>query len=107
VHAAFRRQIRLQGLRDLGRLHGVGVSVVNAFSSLLEVEVAREQKLYKMSFERGHPKGKLQDLGKDQQPPRHPHPLQADTEIFGAKAAFKPQRPVQDGALERPICSAA
>src|SRR6185312_1654893 len=40
-----------------GGLHGVGVSVVNALSSLLEVEVAREQKLYKMSFERGHPKG--------------------------------------------------
>src|SRR5213596_2721176 len=42
-----------------GGLHGVGVSVVNALSSRLEVEVARSQKLYRMSFERGHPKGKL------------------------------------------------
>src|SRR5882672_2085611 len=47
-----------------GGLHGVGVSVVNALSSRLEVEVARSQKLYRMSFERGHPKGKLEDLGK-------------------------------------------
>src|ERR1700712_4960543 len=47
-----------------GGLHGVGVSVVNALSDRMEVEVARSQKLYRMSFERGHPKGKLEDLGK-------------------------------------------
>src|SRR6202048_926713 len=46
-----------------GGLHGVGVSVVNALSARLEVEVARGQKLYRMTFERGHPKGKLEDLG--------------------------------------------
>src|SRR5712692_6722725 len=40
-----------------GGLHGVGVSVVNALSSRLEVEVARSQKLYRMTFERVHPKG--------------------------------------------------
>src|SRR3989449_4498016 len=45
-----------------GGLHGVGVSVVNALSPRLEVEVARSQKLYRMSFERGHPKGKLEEL---------------------------------------------
>src|SRR5437879_6054454 len=47
-----------------GGLHGVGVSVVNALSSRLEVEVARSQKLYRMRSERGKPKGKLEDLGK-------------------------------------------
>jgi topoisomerase IV subunit B len=75
-----------------GGLHGVGVSVVNALSSLLEVEVAREQKLYKMSFERGHPKGKLQDLGKINNRRGTRIRFKPDTDIFGAKAAFKPQR---------------
>src|SRR5437667_8576447 len=36
-----------------GGLHGVGVSVTNALSERLEVEVAREQTLYRMAFERG------------------------------------------------------
>src|SRR3954454_9596782 len=47
-----------------GGLHGVGVSVTNALSDRMEVEVARGQRLYKMAFERGKPKGKLQDAGK-------------------------------------------
>src|SRR5881296_193356 len=47
-----------------GGLHGVGVSVVNALSERLEVEVAREQTLYRMLFERGKPKGKLEKLGR-------------------------------------------
>ena len=36
-----------------GGLHGVGISVVNALSELLEVEVARGQRLYRQSFSRG------------------------------------------------------
>src|SRR3981189_1381275 len=75
-----------------GGLHGVGVSVVNALSSRLEVEVARGQKLYRMSFERGHPKGKLQDLGKINNRRGTRIRFKPDTDIFGAKAAFKPQR---------------
>src|SRR3984885_12961347 len=47
-----------------GGLHGVGVSVANALSERMEVEVARGQKLYRMAFERGKPKTKLQDAGK-------------------------------------------
>src|SRR5450432_4575456 len=46
-----------------GGLHGVGVSVANALSERMEVEVAREQQLYKMAFERGKPKGKLEKAG--------------------------------------------
>ena len=38
-----------------GGLHGVGVSVVNALSETMEVEVARGQKLYRQSFSRGNP----------------------------------------------------
>src|ERR1700737_2074041 len=75
-----------------GRLHGVGVAVVNALSSRLEVEVARSQKLYRMTFERGHPKGKLEDLGKINNRRGTRIRFKPDAEIFGAKAVFKPLR---------------
>ena len=38
-----------------GGLHGVGVSVVNALSDRLAVEVARNRQLYRQEFSRGHP----------------------------------------------------
>jgi topoisomerase-4 subunit B len=75
-----------------GGLHGVGISVVNALSSRLEVEVARGQKLHRMMFERGHPKGKLEDLGKVNNRRGTKVRFKPDTDIFGAKATFKPQR---------------
>src|SRR6201994_4600489 len=75
-----------------GGLHGVGISVVNALSTRLEVEVARNQKLYRMIFERGHPKGKLEDLGKINNRRGTKVRFQPDPAIFGAKATFKPQR---------------
>jgi len=75
-----------------GGLHGVGVSVVNALSDNVEVEVARERKLYRQTFSRGAPTSKLVEVG-----PAHNrrgtsvrfHP---DAEIFGKGAAFKPAR---------------
>src|SRR3954454_11881707 len=70
-----------------GGLHGVGVSVVNALSTRLEVEVARGQQLYRMAFERGHPKGKLQDLGKINNRRGTKIRFKPDGEIFGPKAA--------------------
>src|ERR1700740_402357 len=78
-----------------GGLHGVGVSVVNALSSRLEVEVARGQKLYRMAFERGHPKGRLEELGKVNNRRGTTVRFKPDADIFGAKAAFKPQRLVK------------
>lgn len=75
-----------------GGLHGVGVSVVNALSTELVVEVARNQQLYKMTFERGKPKGKLEELGKVNNRRGTSIRFKPDPEIFGAKAAFKPQR---------------
>ncbi|WP_407160352.1 DNA topoisomerase IV subunit B [Bradyrhizobium sp. STM 3557] len=75
-----------------GGLHGVGISVVNALSTRLEVEVARNQKLYRMVFERGHPKGKLEEVGKAPNRRGTKVRFQPDPTIFGAKATFKPQR---------------
>jgi topoisomerase-4 subunit B len=75
-----------------GGLHGVGVSVANALSERMEVEVARGQKLYRMEFERGKPKGKLQDAGKAPNRRGTKVRFRPDPEIFGAKAHFVPER---------------
>ena len=45
-----------------------------------------------MAFERGHPKGKLEDLGKINNRRGTRIRFKPDPEIFGAKATFKPQR---------------
>jgi topoisomerase-4 subunit B len=75
-----------------GGLHGVGVSVTNALSDRLEVEVARGQKLYRMAFERGIPKGKLQDAGKVPNRRGTKVRFHPDPQIFGPKAHFKADR---------------
>lgn len=75
-----------------GGLHGVGVSVANALSERLEVEVAREQQLYKMVFERGKPKGKLEKLGRVPNRRGTKIRFKPDHEIFGKKAGFDPVR---------------
>ncbi len=46
-----------------GGLHGVGVSVVNALSKHLRVEVNQKGKKFAMEFERGTPLGRLQEIG--------------------------------------------
>jgi len=46
-----------------GGLHGVGVSVVNALSKWLRVEVCRDGALYAQEYERGKPKAKVKKVG--------------------------------------------
>jgi topoisomerase-4 subunit B len=75
-----------------GGLHGVGVSVVNALSEKLEVEVARGQRLYKQTFSRGHAEGKLQDLGSVKNRRGTRIRFLPDALIFRENPHFKPAR---------------
>ncbi|WP_428296900.1 DNA topoisomerase IV subunit B [Hyphomicrobium sp.] len=75
-----------------GGLHGVGVSVVNALSDLCEVEVARGQQLYRMTFSRGVPKSKLESLGPVMNRRGTKVRFHPDETIFGKGAHFKPSR---------------
>jgi topoisomerase-4 subunit B len=75
-----------------GGLHGVGVSVVNALSARLDVEVARGQQLYSQSFERGEPVTKLKEMGRVQNRRGTRLRFQPDPQIFGEGAHFKPAR---------------
>jgi topoisomerase-4 subunit B len=75
-----------------GGLHGVGVSVVNALSEKLEVEVARGQQLYRMEFARGAPQGKLKNVGATKNRRGTTIRFKPDEQIFGKGATFKPAR---------------
>ena len=75
-----------------GGLHGVGISVVNALSDFVEVEIAIDRKLYRQTYSRGHPTSKLKEVGaapnrRGTQIKFHPDP-----QIFGDKLHFKPAR---------------
>jgi len=64
------------GYRVAGGLHGVGVSVVNALSERLEVEVSRDSRIFSQKFEKGKPVSDLKKFGKSTQ--------------TGTKITFKP-----------------
>ncbi len=75
-----------------GGLHGVGVSVVNALSDQLEVEVARGRRLWRQRFSRGVPQGPLEDLGEVHNRRGTRTRFHPDPDIFGKGAAFEPAR---------------
>src|SRR3954451_3222852 len=59
-----------------GGLHGVGVSVVNALSETLDLEIWRNNQVYQQSYERGVPKADLESIG--------------TTQKRGTKVTFRP-----------------
>src|SRR3989344_299378 len=63
-----------------GGLHGVGVSVVNALSKWLRVEVSRDGALYAQEYERGNPKYNVKKIGK--------------SEFTGTKVIFEPDEEI-------------
>lgn len=74
-----------------GGLHGVGSSVVNALSDMMEVEVARDRVLYRQSYARGKPQSKLINAGPIQNRRGTQIRFRPDPEIFGS-LMFSPAR---------------
>ena len=74
-----------------GGLHGVGSSVVNALSEMLEVEVARDRTLYRQSYARGVPTSKLINAGTIQNRRGTTIRFKPDQQIFGS-LQFSPAR---------------
>ena len=73
-----------------GGLHGVGLSVVNALSSSLTVEVARDKRVWRQTYARGVPTSKLEDLGATNNRRGTSIIFTPDPDIFGEAAQFIP-----------------
>lgn len=69
-----------EGYKVSGGLHGVGVSVVNALSEWMEVEVKRDNQIYTIRFERGTTVRGLAIVG--------------NTSVTGTKITFKPDKDI-------------
>ncbi|WP_404403834.1 DNA topoisomerase IV subunit B [Pelagibacterium halotolerans] len=75
-----------------GGLHGVGVSVVNALSDDLIVEVARDQALYRQTYSRGKAMSGLENAGRVNNRRGTTIKFHPDPQIFGAHARFSQDR---------------
>ena len=71
-----------EGYKVSGGLHGVGASVVNALSEWMEVEVARDGKIYKQRYEKGLPVTGVEIIGDCQE------------DHTGTKTTFKPDEEI-------------
>lgn len=69
-----------KGYKVSGGLHGVGVSVVNALSEYLNVQVKRKGKVYTQEYQRGKAISQLKEIG--------------DTTKTGTKITFKPDEEI-------------
>ena len=75
-----------------GGLHGVGLSVVNALSEKLVVEIARDKKLYRQEYARGIPQTPLQLIGNAPNRRGTSITFKPDPEIFGINSNLQPNR---------------
>ncbi len=73
-----------------GGLHGVGLSAVNALSSHMIIEVAKDKKLYRQEYRQGKPVSELVFLGSVSNRRGTSVSFIPDTEIFGESVRFKP-----------------
>ncbi|MBQ8660703.1 MAG: DNA topoisomerase IV subunit B [Alphaproteobacteria bacterium] len=75
-----------------GGLHGVGLSVVNALSEKLVVEIARDKKLYRQEYSKGYPTGPLELIGNAPNRRGTSITFKPDPEIFGVNSNLQPNR---------------
>ena len=75
-----------------GGLHGVGLSVVNALSSSLVVEIARDKKLYRQAYEKGKPVTPLELVGNAPNRRGTSVTFLPDPEIFNGNSTLNPNR---------------
>ncbi len=75
-----------------GGLHGVGLSVVNALSEKLVVEIARDKKLYRQEYAKGKPLTALELVGNAPNRRGTSITFKPDPEIFGVNSNLSPNR---------------
>ena len=78
--------------RTAGGLHGVGISVVNALSDRMTVEVARDQTLWVQTYSRGKPDGPPENKGSARNRRGTSVRFHPDPEIFGDSASLRADR---------------
>src|SRR3954470_13240316 len=78
------------GYKVSGGLHGVGVSVVNALSTQLLVEVHRDGKVWTQTYERGKPAGAVKTIPKPTLPMPQPLPWKEPGKLTGTVTRFWP-----------------
>ncbi len=75
-----------------GGLHGVGLSVVNALSETLIVEIARDKKLYRQVYHKGKPETSLELIGNAPNRRGTTVTFKPDAEIFDGSSTLYPNR---------------